>query len=90
MNLYKAETGYWYLERVIRLVAGVFVLTGLILAHTVNPWWAILPALVGVNLTIFAFSGFCPMANFLHLLGFRESRDGAATCDTGNLAEKKN
>ena len=77
--MYWARTDSWYLERVIWLVAGIFTLTGTGLAWLVSPWWLILPALVGVNLLIFAFSGFCLMANILHALGFR-SQAGGACC----------
>jgi hypothetical protein len=30
-----------------------------------------LPCLVGINLLIFAITGFCPMAIFLHKIGVR-------------------
>ncbi len=69
--MYLAPAGEWYLERVIRLVAGIFTLGSAMGAALHSPWWLILTALVGVNLIIFSFSGFCLMANILHGLGFR-------------------
>ncbi|VBB07803.1 Hypothetical protein LUCI_3068 [Lucifera butyrica] len=69
--MYKADTGKWYLERIIWLVAGVFILFSLLLAWLVSPYWLILTALVGVNLVVFALTGFCLMANFLYYLGIR-------------------
>jgi hypothetical protein len=74
--VYWARTDRWYLERIIWLVAGLFTLTGTLLAWLVSPWWLILPALVGVNLLIFAFTGFCLMANILYALGARSQTTG--------------
>lgn len=70
-GLYLAQTGRWYLERVIWLVAGTITLVSVGLSLLVSPYWLILTALVGVNLLIFAFTGFCIMANILVRLGFR-------------------
>jgi len=47
------------IERSVRLLAGVLILTGLALAYFVSPWWALLYAFVGLNLTQSAFTGFC-------------------------------
>ncbi|GMU92592.1 MAG: hypothetical protein AMXMBFR4_16500 [Candidatus Hydrogenedentota bacterium] len=69
--MYWSNTESWYLERVIWLVAGTFVLLGTILAWLHSPWWLLLTGLVGVNLLIFAATGFCIMANILYALGFR-------------------
>lgn len=69
--MYVAKNDSWYLERIIWLVAGVFSLASAILAWTVSPWWLILTALVGVNLIIFASTGFCLVANILYLTGVR-------------------
>lgn len=67
--MYIAETQNWYLERIIWLIAGVFALASAILAAFHSPYWLILTGLVGVNLVVFALTGFCIMANFLVLLG---------------------
>ncbi|RME67120.1 MAG: DUF2892 domain-containing protein [Nitrospirae bacterium] len=69
--MYIARKDSWYLERVIWLVAGVFTLTGTVLAAVHSKYWLILTGLVGVNLIIFATTGFCLMANILYKLGFR-------------------
>jgi len=69
--MYIAKNDSWYLERIIWLVAGVFSLVSAVLAWAVSPWWLILTALVGVNLIIFASTGFCLMANILYLTGAR-------------------
>ena len=67
--MYIAKTDGWYLERIVWLVAGVFALASAILAWAHSPYWLILTGLVGVNLIIFALTGFCLMANILYKLG---------------------
>lgn len=69
--MYCAKTDSWYLERVIWLVAGTFALGSAVLAAFVSPWWLILTGLVGLNLIIFAATGFCIMANLLAWAGLK-------------------
>jgi len=76
--MFMANTESWYLERIIWLVAGAFTLAGTLLAWLVSPWWLILTGLVGVNLLIFAFTGFCVMANILYSLGARPGNCAAS------------
>jgi len=70
--MYIANTKTWYLERLIRLLGGMFVLGSVVLGFTVNPGWFYFSGLVGAMLTIFALTGFCPMSIILHALGARE------------------
>jgi hypothetical protein len=67
--MYLAQTDSWYLERLTWLIAGIFALSSAILAWVHSPYWLILTGLVGVNLIIFALTGFCLMANILYKLG---------------------
>lgn len=76
--MYMARTDGWYLERIIWLIAGTFTLSSAILAWVHSPYWLILTALVGVNLIVFALSGFCIMANILYKLGARSAISGEA------------
>lgn len=69
--MYIAKTDSWYLERIIWLIAGIFTFGSALLAWLHSPYWLILTGLVGVNLIIFAFSGFCLMANISYKLGAR-------------------
>jgi cellulose synthase/poly-beta-1,6-N-acetylglucosamine synthase-like glycosyltransferase len=66
-----AKTDKWYLERVIWLVAGTFILLSLTLSYFFSPYWLILAALVGINLINLSLTGFCLMANILVKLGFK-------------------
>lgn len=70
--MYIADTKTWYLERLIRLIGGVFVLGSVLLGHFVHPGWYYIAGLVGVMLMIFALTGFCPMSIILHKAGARE------------------
>jgi hypothetical protein len=47
-------------ERMVRRLAGVFIIASLLLAWKVSPWWLALNAFVGVNLFQSSFTGFCP------------------------------
>ncbi len=69
--MYIAKTDKWYMERMIWFIAGLFALTGTTLAAIHSKYWLILTGLVGVNLLIFAFTGFCIMANILYKFGVR-------------------
>ena len=57
-------------DSLVRLLAGVVVLTGTALAHYVNPWWLLLPAFAGLNLIQSALTGFCPPTFVLEKLGW--------------------
>lgn len=70
--MYMADTRSWYLERIIRLLAGVFVAGSVALGFAVSPKWFLFSGFVGVMLAIFALTGFCPMSIILHALGARE------------------
>lgn len=56
-------------NRVLRLVAGAFVLISLALAHWVNPNWLWFTAFVGLNLFQSAFTNWCPLMTILRKLG---------------------
>lgn len=47
------------------LIGGLLAITGAILAVTVHRNWALLSALPGFGLTLYATTGFCPMKFFL-------------------------
>lgn len=67
--MYIAQTDSWYLERIIWLIAGIFALGSALLAWLHSPYWLILTGLVGINLIVFALTGFCLMANIVYKLG---------------------
>jgi hypothetical protein len=63
------------LHRILRLVAGAFVLLSLALAHYVSPNWLWFTAFVGLNLLQSAFTDWCPLITMLRKAGVPESRD---------------
>jgi len=61
-------------EKIIRVIAGSFVLTGTALAYfTGQPGWLAIPAFVGLNLVQSSFTGFCPAENIVRALGARDA-----------------
>jgi len=52
-------------ERIVRAVAGTFVLTSVLLAHFVNINWLWLSVFVGVNLLQSSLTRFCPLEKIL-------------------------
>ena len=70
--MYIASTKTWYIERFIRLLAGILILASVVLGFTVSAKFFYFTGFVGLMLTIFALTGFCPMSIILYLLGARE------------------
>ena len=62
-------------ERIVRAVAGSFVLISITLAYFVSINWLLLSAFVGVNLLQSSFTKFCPLEKILNKLGV-ESNQG--------------
>ncbi len=56
-------------ERYLRMIAGIVVLTSLVLGHWMSPYWYLLTAFVGLNLLQSAFTNWCPMMTILRKLG---------------------
>jgi len=58
-------------ERMLRLIAGFFIVLSVLLAYFVNPWWMAFTAFVGLNLFQSAFTNWCPMMTILRKAGVR-------------------
>lgn len=61
----------WTLERTLRLIAGLVVTISLALGYWVSPWWFLLTAFAGFNLTQSAFSNWCPVIPVLRKGGLK-------------------
>jgi hypothetical protein len=59
-------------ERYLRLIAGCFVLTTLLLGYFFSPYWFLFTGFVALNLIQSAFTNWCPMMSFLRALGVRD------------------
>jgi hypothetical protein len=57
------------IDRIVRLVAGIFILVSVILARTVSPNWHYFTAFVGLNLLQSAFTDWCPLISILKKAG---------------------
>lgn len=62
-------------ERIIRAVAGTFVLISITLAYFISIYWLGLAVFVGLNLVQSSFTRFCPLEKILERAGF-QSGDG--------------
>ena len=65
-------------ERYLRLIAGAFVLSSVLLGWFVSPYWFLFTAFVALNLMQSAFTNWCPMMTFLRRLGAKDSASQAA------------
>ncbi|TBX69609.1 DUF2892 domain-containing protein [Flavobacterium silvisoli] len=59
-------------NRIVRAVAGTFILVSLLLAHYVNPNWLWFTAFVGANLLQSSITRWCLMEDILEKLGVKD------------------
>ena len=60
------------MERIIRAVAGTFVLVSLALGYWVHPGFFLFTAFVGANLLQSSFTGLCPLQSILKKAGIAQ------------------
>ncbi len=58
-------------ERIVRIVAGSFVLISVFLGLLHSPWWFAFTAFVGFNLAQSGFTRFCPLEIILKIFGMK-------------------
>lgn len=81
-GVFLVKTDWWYLERLVWLVAGTDVLVSSLLSRTHHPNWAFSILFVGLCSLLVAFSGFCIVGTVLYqfgvqpLAGARRDRGG--------------
>lgn len=68
-RFYRMQTDRWYLERYIYLIVGTNLSLTALLARFHTPLWLWFPTFVGAASVVFAFTGFCILANMLYRLG---------------------
>lgn len=59
------------IDRVVMAFAGTVILLSILLSLVHTSWWLLLTAFVGANLLQAAFTGFCPLAIILKLVGIK-------------------
>jgi hypothetical protein len=62
--------------RIVHFVAGLLVLTSLMLSQ-LSHWWLLLGAFVGLNLLQSSFTRWCLMAQLLRRAGVHDEEPGA-------------
>jgi rhodanese-related sulfurtransferase len=70
----RSTASRWALERQVRLIAGLLVVAGVLLAVTASHWWLIVSAFVGCGLVFAGVSGLCPMGEMLARLPWNRPR----------------
>jgi EamA domain-containing membrane protein RarD len=68
------------IERIVRAVAGSFVVLSLALGYFVSPYWLLFTTFVGLNLFQSAFTNWCPLELVLSRCGVRTESDAARGC----------
>lgn len=66
-----------HVERLLRLIAGVFVIISVVLSQLHSPYWLFFTLFVGLNLTQSFFTCWCPMMTFLKWFGVRSCAEEA-------------
>ncbi|MDH4330007.1 MAG: DUF2892 domain-containing protein [Candidatus Moranbacteria bacterium] len=60
--MYKLDTTKWTVERIMFLIAGIFIFGSLVLSMIAVHGFFYFAMFVGAMLIIFSLTGFCPMA----------------------------
>lgn len=60
-------------ERLLRLIAGGFVVLSVALGYWVHPYFYFFTAFVGVNLFQSALTNWCPMMTILRKVGIKDA-----------------
>lgn len=57
------------IDRIVLATAGIFIMASVALAYYHSLYWLFFTGFVGLNLFQSAFTGFCPMAIMLKMIG---------------------
>ncbi len=58
-------------DKVLRLIAGLFIMISVALGHYVNAYWYLFTAFVGLNLFQSGLTNWCPMMALLRKFGLK-------------------
>jgi len=58
----------------LRLMAGVFILISILLAHYVSPYWLLFTGFIALNLIQSSFTKWCPAMMILKKVGLKEEK----------------
>ncbi len=82
-GVFLVKTDWWYVERLVWLIAGIDVLASSILTYTHSPNWAFSILFVGLCSIMVATTGFCIVGNVLYLLGAQPLVPSKRTVNNG-------
>lgn len=74
LSLYRADTTVWSVDRIVFLIAGVFVAILTLLGIFIHPGFHWAALFVGCMLMFFALTGYCPLAMFVHAIPKKSER----------------
>ena len=80
----RSTASRWALERQVRLIAGLLVVTSVALTLLVSPWFLALAAFIGCGLTFAGASNLCLMGELLARLPWNRARIVAPTGASGS------
>lgn len=61
-------------ERMLRLIAGIFVALSVVLGYYVSPWFFAFTLFVGLNLAQSGLTNWCPMMTILRRAGLKDAK----------------
>lgn len=61
------------IDRMLRLIAGVFIILSLALSQLHSVYWLYFTGFVGLNLVQSFFTNWCPMMSLLKLSGLKDN-----------------
>jgi rhodanese-related sulfurtransferase len=85
LPIVKTTNSRWSLERQVRLIAGLLILTSLLLSRFSTPYWLGLTLFVGLGLTFAGATDLCLMAAVLEMLPWNRAR----RCAVGNARDQE-
>ena len=60
-------------DRMLHMIAGVFIFASVVLGFTVSQYFFYFTAFIGLNLFQSAFTQWCPMMAILRSMGFKDA-----------------
>ncbi len=86
-GVFLVKTDWWYVERMVWLIAGIDVLVSSILAAIVHHNWTFSILFVGMCSILVALTGFCVVGNILYLLGAQPLVPDKRTVNNGQWSK---
>lgn len=86
-GVFLVKTSWWYVERMVWLIAGMLVLTSSVLAAVHHPNWVFLVLFTALCSITVAFTGFCIVGNVLYWCGAQPLVPSRRTVNNGKWSK---